>query len=153
MVAAAGQPLHCRHGRFTILSGSTAEDGDMASLAQPMPAARDDGFFLRAALGMAAVIVTGFSVQLLAGRSSFASPWYVHAHAMVFMGWIAIYLVQNTLVATGNIAWHRRLGWLGAGWIALMVVLGLAVTIAMVRRGQVPFFFMPAQFLVLTRCR
>jgi hypothetical protein len=29
-----------------------------------------------------------------------------------------------------------------------MVVLGCAVTVAMVRRGQVPFFFQPLQFLV-----
>lgn len=108
----------------------------------------DDGFFLRAAFGMAAVIAAGFSVQLAMGRSSFASPPLVHAHAIVFMGWVALYLAQNWFVATGNRAMHRRLGWLATGWVVAMVVLGFAVTLAIVRRGQVPFFFQPVQFLV-----
>jgi hypothetical protein len=37
---------------------------------------------------------------------------------------------------------------LAAAWAVAMVVLGCAVTVAMVRRGQVPFFFTPLQFLV-----
>ncbi len=97
---------------------------------------------------MALVIVAGFSTQLAMGRSSFSSPPLVHAHAIVFMGWVTIYLLQTGFVANGNIAVHRRLGWVGAGWIILMIVLGPLVTIALVRQGRVPFFFQPLQFLV-----
>ncbi|MBC7519831.1 MAG: hypothetical protein H7268_01860 [Sandarakinorhabdus sp.] len=97
---------------------------------------------------MVAVIVAGFSTQLAMGRSTFASPPLVHAHAIVFMGWMAIYLLQNIFNATDNRALHRRLGWIGAGWIGLMLILGAMVTVAIVRRGQVPFFFQPVQFLV-----
>ncbi len=111
-------------------------------------ARRDEGFFRNAAFGMAAVIVAGFSLQLAMGRSSFASPLLVHAHAIVFMGWVAIFVTQNVLVASGRVALHRRLGWLATGWIVAMVVLGFLVTTAIVRRGQVPFFFTPQQFLV-----
>jgi hypothetical protein len=64
------------------------------------------------------------------------------------MGWVVIYLLQNVFVATDRMALHRRLGWVAAGWIVPMIVLGFGVTIAMVRRGQVPFFFQPLQFLV-----
>jgi hypothetical protein len=64
------------------------------------------------------------------------------------MGWVMIYLAQNVLVATDRMAIHRRLGWLAAGWIVPMIVLGFGVTVAMVRRGQVPFFFQPLHFLV-----
>ena len=110
--------------------------------------ARDDRFFLNAAILMAVVLVAGFSVQLAMGRSSFSAPLLVHAHAVVFMGWLAIYLLQNVFVATGRSALHRRLGWIGAGWMVAMLVLGCAVTVAMVRRGEVPFFFRPQQFLV-----
>ncbi len=112
------------------------------------PVAGDEGFFLRAAIAMALVIVAGFSTQLAMGRSSFASPPLVHAHAIVFMGWITLYVTQNVLVATDRVSLHRRLGWIGAGWIVLMLVLGFAVTVAMARRGQVPFFFRPLHFLV-----
>jgi hypothetical protein len=108
----------------------------------------NERFFLGAAIAMTIVIVAGFSTQLAAGRSTFYSPPLVHAHAIVFMGWIMIYLAQNFLVATDRMAIHRRLGWLAAGWMVPMIVLGFGVTLAMVRRGQVPFFFRPLHFLV-----
>jgi hypothetical protein len=122
----------------------------MATIAEtaPAPVAGDDRFFLRAAIVMAVIIAAGFSLQLAMGRSTFASPPRVHAHAIVFMGWVTLYLLQNFFVARGNMALHRRLGWIGAGWMVAMVVLGCWVTVAMVRHGQVPFFFRPLQFLV-----
>ena len=122
----------------------------MATLVNGSAAVRsgDERFFLGAAIAMTVVIVAGFSNQLAMGRSTFYSPPLVHAHAIIFMGWIAIYLTQNILVATNRIEVHRRLGWVAAGWMVPMIVLGFAVTLAMVRRGQVPFFFRPLHFLV-----
>lgn len=122
----------------------------MASLAERSRAipTGDEKFFLRGAIAMALTIAAGFSFQLAMGRSTFASPPLVHAHAIVFMGWVAIYLTQNVLVATDRVDIHRRLGWMAVGWLGPMVLLGFLVTLAMVRRGQVPFFFRPLQFLV-----
>lgn len=122
----------------------------MAAIADRAPTTgrRSEGFFLGGAVVMALVLVAGFSVQLAAGRSSFAAPPLVHAHAVVFMGWVAIYLLQNVFVAMGNRGLHRRLGWLATAWVAAMLVLGVAVTVEMVRRGHSPFFFRPLQFLV-----
>lgn len=122
----------------------------MAVIADPSPMSlkRDDGFFLGGAIAMTLVLVTGFSVQLAMGRSSFAAPLLVHAHAVVFMGWVGIYLLQNVFAVTGRRDLHRRLGWIAAVWIVPMLVLGFAVTVAMARRGQIPFFFKPLQFLV-----
>ena len=105
-------------------------------------------FFLNGAFAMTVVIVAGFSVQLAMGRSTFSSPPLVHAHAVVFMGWVAIYLLQNVFATTGRMALHRRLGWLAAAWMVPMLVLGCAVTVAIVRRAGVPFFFRPLQFLI-----
>lgn len=122
----------------------------MTTIADRLPTSggRDHGFFLGGAIAMTVVIVAGFSLQLGMGRSSFASPLLVHAHAVVFMGWVGIYLLQNVFVATDRMALHRRLGWLAAVWMLAMLALGVAVTVAMLRRGQVPFFFRPLQFLV-----
>lgn len=108
----------------------------------------DERFFLGAAIAMALVIVAGFSLQLAMGRSSFSSPLLVHVHAVLFMGWVAIYLLQNVFAATGRMALHRPLGWIAAAWIVPMLVMGFVVTVAMARRGQVPFFFRPLHFLV-----
>jgi hypothetical protein len=121
----------------------------MATIAnRPAFGVGDERFFLRAAILMSLVIVAGFSTQLAMGRSSFSSPPLVHAHAIVFMGWVTIYLLQNIFVASNRMGLHRRLGWIAAVWIVPMLVLGCLVTVAMVRRGQVPFFFRPLHFLV-----
>jgi len=122
----------------------------MATLAQQpvTPATADERFFLRAAIVMTITIVAGFSTQYLMGRSTFASPIRVHLHAFFFMGWVAIYLLQNIFVATGRMHLHRRLGWIAAFWIIPMVIMGWYVTVVMVRQGYVPFFFRPLQFLI-----
>lgn len=122
----------------------------MATLAQPRlaPDVGDERFFLRGAIVMTLVIVAGFSLQYAMGRSSFHSPLPVHLHAFVFMGWVAIYLTQNLLVATGRMHLHRKLGWIAAFWLIPMVVLGCYLTARMVRAGHAPFFFRPQQFLV-----
>ena len=114
----------------------------------PAPTGRDNGFFLGGAFAMTLVIVAGFSVSLAMGRSSFASPPLVHAHAIVFMGWVVIYLLQNLFAASGRQGLHRGLGWIATVWMVPMLVLGCAVTVAITRRGGVPFFFKPLQFLV-----
>ena len=122
----------------------------MATVAQGLPSGPvgDDRFFLRSAIVMAVVIVAGFSLQLAMGRSTFASPLRVHAHALLFMGWVAIYLLQNVFAATGRMGLHKALGWLAAIWLVPLVISGFVVTIAMVRNGLVPFFFRPVNFLI-----
>lgn len=108
----------------------------------------DDGFFRIGAILMALVIIAGFSLNIAMGRSSFSAPPLVHAHALVFIVWVGIYLAQTFSATGGNLALHRRLGWLAALWIVPMLVTGVAVTLALVRGGRVPFFFTPQQFLI-----
>lgn len=111
---------------------------------------RGQRFWFYSALVMALVNICAFSLQHAMGRSSFyGSPPVVHLHAVVFFGWVMLYLAQNTLAATGHLRWHRQLGWVAAGWMAVMVVLGSVVTVVSVRAGRAPFFFTPAYFLVL----
>ena len=109
----------------------------------------DARFYLIGAVLMLAVLVLGFSLQLAAGRSSFGAPPLVHVHAVLFFGWAIFYVVQTALASTGSLASHRRLGWFAAVWAPAMVVMGIWVTVAMVRRGAVPFVFPPAYFLVM----
>jgi len=110
---------------------------------------KGERFFLYTSIAMALTIVAGFGMQLGMGRSSFASPAIVHAHAIVFMGWTVLYLAQNVLVARRARTLHRYLGWIGAGWMIAMVALGTIVTVRLVRAGYAPFFFQPLKFLLL----
>lgn len=105
-------------------------------------------FYFKLAVAMALTVVAAFSIQFAFGRSSFSAPPVVHAHAVVFMGWVGIYVLQNWLVANGRVALHRRVGWLAVAWVGLMIWFGLAVTISIIQRGSVPFFFLPQHFLI-----
>ncbi|WP_296677243.1 hypothetical protein [Novosphingobium sp.] len=127
----------------------------MATLADPAFADSDvpivprgEDFFARLAIAMAVVVVAGFSMQLAMGRSTFASPLRVHVHAVLFMGWVAIFLLQSRLGTKGPIALHRKLGWLALGWMAAMLAAAMTVIVAMTRDGHVPFFFAPQHFLL-----
>lgn len=106
-------------------------------------------FFLILSLAMTLVIVAGFSMQLAMGRSSFHVPLLVHVHAFVFFGWTFFFLLQTTLAATGSVALHRRLGWIGAVWAALLLVIGTVITAVVVQQGRTPFFFTPLYFLMM----
>jgi hypothetical protein len=108
----------------------------------------EERFFFKLACAMSAVLIAGFVVNLAAGRSSFAVPLIYHVHAFVFFGWIALFLTQTWLVASDNMALHRRLGWLAAIWVPLMVAMGLAITVAVMRRTGGPFFFDANEFLI-----
>ena len=37
-------------------------------------------------------------------------PWGVHLHAVVFSSWVALLVIQSSLVASGRAGLHRRLG-------------------------------------------
>ena len=100
------------------------------------------------AIAMAVVVVAGFSMQLAMGRSTFDSPPRVHAHAVAFMGWVALFVAQAWLATRGPLALHRRLGWIAAGWMVLMVASAMTVIVVLARNGTVPFFFTPQQFLI-----
>lgn len=111
---------------------------------------RDDLPFFRTTItAMAAVLVAGFVIQRATGRSSFDAPLIVHLHALTFMGWVAIVVTQAWLVAGGRTGLHRMLGGLAAAWLCAMLVLGPLVTLAAVRTGRVPFFFVPQHFLLV----
>lgn len=122
----------------------------MATLADDAVKVRGDDarFFEISAIAMALVLVAGFGLQLGMGRSSFAAPWFVHVHAVIFFGWVVLYVAQTFLATHGPLALHRRLGWLAAPWVAAMLVAGFAITAWRVQAAQSPFFFQPQHFLI-----
>lgn len=96
---------------------------------------------------MSLVIVAGFSVQLAMGRSSFAVPWPYHAHGVIFMSWIGLYLTQHLTIASGNHALHAQLGKLAYALVPLMVAAGSFIMIVVAQRTGGPFFFHVSEFL------
>lgn len=123
----------------------------MGTVALPVASAehRERLFFLIMAVAIAATVVVAFSLFYAAGISSFDSPWWVHVHAVTFVGWIVLYVLQNTLVFKDNIALHRRLGRIGAGYAVWVVFVGLVLTPLTLAVGRSPPFFTPPYFLAL----
>jgi hypothetical protein len=108
----------------------------------------DEPFFRRSAILMALVIVAGFSTQYLMGRSTFEARPLVHFHGIAFMTWVGLFVTQSWLATRGPIALHRQLGWIGAGWIAVLLVMAFLIVIDVAQRGLTPFFFRPQHFLI-----
>ena len=106
-------------------------------------AATADSFFRMLAIAMGLTVVAGFSLHYFMGRSTFAARPLVHLHGLAFMGWVGIFVTQAWLATHGPIALHRRLGWIGAGWVVLLIVMGCLISIDVTQRGTAPFFFHP----------
>jgi hypothetical protein len=126
----------------------------MATLAPNIPdapasaAGTEERFFFKLACAMALVMVAGFSTQYLMGRSSFAAPLRVHAHAVIFFGWVMLFVVQANAAMRRDFAMHRTLGKVAAVWIPMMIAAAVVVIVAMTRAGNAPFFFFPQEFLI-----
>jgi hypothetical protein len=58
-----------------------------------------------------------------------------HVHGGLFTAWVALFIVQTTLIAKRRVAVHRRLGIAGGALGVAMVIAGLSTGITMARNG------------------
>jgi hypothetical protein len=81
-------------------------------------------FYFLMSLLIAAVVVYGFSQQLDTRflHPPHPKPFLLSIHASIFSAWVVFYIVQSSLVRTGNVRTHRKVGWFG-------VALGIAIPI------------------------
>lgn len=124
----------------------------MNTVVSGRPAARvvRPPFYLVMSVAMAAVIVAGFSRTVPDDlRANPGLPLLLHVHGAVFTLWLVLFVAQPALAVRGSLRLHRRLGWVGAGLAAAMVVMALAATWYAIRFHFVPSFFPPTIFLVM----
>jgi len=122
----------------------------MATIAARPAAWRNDRRFFT---GMAAAIVVttfiGFAptyyllpyfgavtARGVAGGASLTP--LVHLHAVVFSGWMLLFLAQSSLVAAGRTDLHRILGIAALFLAPVVIVLGLMTAIEAARHGSSP---------------
>lgn len=121
----------------------------MASIPFATGAERGEArFFFTMACVQATIIVAGFSLNIAMGRSSFGLPLVFHVHGVVMMTGLALYVAQTALIFGGAVSLHRRLGWLAAGWVPLMVATGFVITRYALQTSGGPPFFDQNQFLI-----
>lgn len=98
---------------------------DMATAASPRflvsPAATDRKFYTGMAMAMMFTALFGFSrtyfLGLISGHPTTITGRVpnatVHLHALLFMSWLVLFIVQTSLIATHRVKVHRKLGYFG----------------------------------------
>ena len=118
----------------------------------------DRVFYSATALALALAVLVGFAPTFYL-RSYFGAPVSItgmttlsaltQAHGIIFTAWVLLFVVQTALVASRNVAVHRKLGLAGAGLAAAMVAVGLPTAFAAAARGGAPPGIPPLAFLVV----
>jgi hypothetical protein len=102
----------------------------VAVLSEPL-AARPNRFYVGFAIACVSIAVLGFAptfwAPLASGRLQLAP--LVWAHAALFNAWIAFFLSQAMLAASGRLGHHRALGMLGVMLAGAMLVVGWVAAI------------------------
>ncbi|HZC23823.1 MAG TPA: hypothetical protein VE866_10840 [Candidatus Binatia bacterium] len=110
------------------------------------PAARDRKFYTSMAIAMFFTALIGFSrtyfLGLISGHATTITGRVpnatVHLHALLFMSWMVLFIVQTSLVVTHRVKIHRKLGYFGVALGAAMIVVGGRTAVEAARLGAVP---------------
>jgi hypothetical protein len=92
-------------------------------------------FYLAMSLILVMIVTYGFSNTIEANlfHPSFPRPRVLYVHAVAYMAWVVLFVVQSALIAARRRRWHRWLGWFGFALGCAIPILGLATAIAMTR--------------------
>lgn len=113
---------------------------------------RERWFYVVMSIAAVITVFAGFS------RTYYLRPYFntaplmplLHLHGIVFTSWLALFLVQTTLVAAHRTDIHRRLGILGGVIAALMIVIGPITAVIRASQGATPVpGVSPLSFLVV----
>lgn len=110
-----------------------------ATIAAPTAARRfRPSFSFWLILAMCFFVFGGFGMHSFvpALRGNFPpAPPVVHLHAVVFVSWMLLLLVQSLLVGAGNVKLHRTLGMWGIAQGAATILMGLMMQLVASARG------------------
>ena len=99
----------------------------------------DRRLYILAAILTPLIVLAGFA------RTYYLKPFFdapdlsgriVHLHGIVMTAWVVLFVVQISLVATRRTRIHQRLGILGAGLAALVVIVGVLTALYAAARGD-----------------
>jgi hypothetical protein len=101
---------------------------------------REHFFYLGMTIAIVATVFAGFAPTYYL-KAFFGTPTLMpllHLHGLVFTSWIALLLIQTTLVSAHRTDIHRRLGIAGAVIAVLLVIVGTLTAITRVKQGAAP---------------
>src|SRR5712691_1182248 len=113
---------------------------------------RERWFYISMSIAAVITVFAGFS------RTYYLRPYFntaplmplLHLHGLVFTSWLALFLIQTTLVAAHRTDIHRRLGILGGVIAGLMILIGPSTAVIRASQGATPVpGVSPLSFLVV----
>jgi FtsH-binding integral membrane protein len=123
----------------------------VAAVPAPSSYVASQSFFVKLAWVLSAIIVIGFAQNAALGRVDIpAVPVWVHLHGLAMLAWLGLFITQNRLAASGNLALHRKLGWAGAFLVCVIVSLACFTGVMSLALHRYPPFFAAPFFLALT---
>ena len=95
----------------------------------------DRYFYFFMSLLIAAIIVYGFhfTVDKNLFHPAPPRPLLLYFHAAVFSSWVVFFILQSSLVRTGNVRVHRFMGWFGLALGISIILLGVSTALTMAR--------------------
>lgn len=135
------------------------------AVSQTMPQAtmrrvgrHDRLFYGGVAVSMALMAIVGFAptfyLRLFSGgpmATAVGRPFtpLIYIHGALFTAWVALFIVQTTLISTRRVAVHRRAGVGGAVLAGAMVAVATMTALAAAKRGATPPGIPPLAFLAI----
>ncbi len=121
----------------------------MATVTQGMESSetRERRFFLIMSVVIALLTVAGFALNILRGQAVPNPPLVFHLHALAMLGWLVLAVSQSALAYRNDLKRHRLLGTIALAWLPVLVILGLAMTIASLRLHGGPPVLGTSEFL------
>ncbi len=113
---------------------------------------RERWFYISMSIAAVITVFAGFS------RTYYLRPYFttaplmplLHMHGLVFTSWLALFVIQTTLVAAHRTDIHRRLGILGGVIASLMILIGPTTAVIRASQGATPVpGISPLSFLVV----
>lgn len=101
---------------------------------------RERLFYLGMSIAVVITVFAGFAPTYFLRPYFTTTPLMplLHLHGLVFTSWIALFLIQTTLVASHRTDIHRRLGIAGGVIATLMMLVGVSTAVIRARQGATP---------------
>ncbi len=137
--------------QLTVLpKGDVGMTDASMSGAHPVTAQPGNRYLNRTLLVLIIIAMVGFTMfSALQGFDFAAYPLATHVHAISMASWLILLAVQTMLGSSGNIALHKRLGWLGMALAIFIVGSGITVSFTTLMVGRLPPFFEAGYFFTL----
>lgn len=105
-----------------------------SSVVSPAPRLRTTTFrrkfYVALAVLMTSTVIVGFWPSyygpLTQGMTQ--TPWILHFHGVVYIGWMSLLILQTILAARGRFQAHRSVGKIGIGYGFAVLLVGLLVS-------------------------